>query len=89
MSVTVRLPSILVRRTNERNLEADGATFREILDCLDERYPGLKGDISVDGKLRSSLILSVDGLVVSGPNALDTPTPAGTVIEVDRVISGG
>ena len=42
-------------------VQIEGATVREILDRLEERYPGLGGRLVDDGQLRPGLAVFVDG----------------------------
>ncbi len=42
-------------------VQIEGATVREILDRLEERYPGLSGRLVEDGQLRPGLAVFVDG----------------------------
>ncbi len=60
----VYIPALLRAATNGRELvEAQGATVREVVQSLEEQYPGLRGRLVKDGKLLSNLAVGIDGEV--------------------------
>lgn len=59
----VRIPTPLRSYTGgDANVEADGATVREVLDDLDRRYPGIAFRVvDEQGALRTHLSVWLDG----------------------------
>ena len=50
----------------EAVVQAPGGTVRELVDRLDERYPGMKAAVvQDDGRLRPGVAVAVDGYVTS------------------------
>ncbi|MCW1970377.1 MAG: MoaD/ThiS family protein [Anaerolineae bacterium] len=65
--VIVWIPSLLRRLTGGKaelraELRADGATVREVIDQLEQTYPGLKARLVEDGRLKPSFAVVVDGV---------------------------
>ena len=59
----VRIPTPLRSYTGgEANVDADGATVREVLDDLDRRYPGIAFRVvDEQGALRTHMSVWLDG----------------------------
>jgi molybdopterin converting factor small subunit len=90
MTVKVLLPSVLLDRTKERDIEVDASTVREVIEILNGRYPGFKTDILNDsGTVRASLDIFVNGHGIESMDGLNTSTPDGTEIDIIYAIAGG
>ena len=91
MSVTVRVPSAMRKLTNGRaELEAEGATVRELLDHLGAGNPGLTARImGDDGDVREFLNVFVNGADIRYEDNLDTPVSAGDEVSIVPSIAGG
>ena len=91
MSVSVRIPTILRSYTNgESQVQVDGGTLAEVLDSLDQSYPGIKGRILDDqGSIRRFVNVYVGNDDVRFLDALDTSTPEGAQISVIPAVAGG
>ncbi len=91
MSVTVRVPSAMRKLTNGRaELEAEGATVRELLTHLAAGNPGLVGRImGDDGDVREFLNIFVNGADIRYEDNLDTPVSAGDEVSIVPSIAGG
>lgn len=91
MSVTVRVPSAMRKLTNGRaELEAEGATVRELLDHLGAESPGLTARIvGDDGDVREFLNIFVNGTDIRYEDSLDTPVRAGDEVSIVPSIAGG
>ena len=91
MTTRVTIPTPLRRFTAEDsqiNVEAD--TISEILDELDQKYPGLKSRLCEDtGKLRRFFNIYVDGEDVRFLDNLETKVPEGAEVSIIPAISGG
>ena len=60
--VRVFIPTMLqpiTGGTKEVNLEARNA--RQVIEGLEERFPGIKDWLVEDGKIKSNLVVAVDG----------------------------
>lgn len=85
---TVRIPPQLQKLTGgERIVEVPGSTLREVIDALEEAYPGFRAKITEGDTLRPGLCAAIDS-VVSTRGLLQ---PVGHKSEVTFVpaISGG
>ena len=61
----VLLPSALHSYTGQAWVEADGATVADVLDDLDQRYPGIRFRmIDEQGRIRRHIRLFFDGEIV-------------------------
>ena len=91
MNVTVRVPSALRKLTNGRaELEAEGATVRELLDHLGRENPNLIARImGDDGDVREFLNVFVNGADIRFEENLDTPVGAGDEVSIVPSIAGG
>jgi sulfur-carrier protein len=87
---TVRIPPILRPDAGgNRNVDADGATVREVLESLVSTYPALRGRVFDDGELPQFLNVFVDGSDVRLFDGLDTEVgDAATVILLPAVAGG-
>ena len=78
------LPSLFVDLP--RRLEVDAATVAEAIDCLEERWPGIRDRLCEPGPaLRTHINVYVD----RERAALDTAIGAGSRVDVIAAISGG
>ncbi len=60
----VFIPPSLRRHTNgERSVEVAGSTVREVIDRLDERFPGIKTRLCDGGRLKPGLSVAVDSRI--------------------------
>lgn len=64
---SVWIPATMQHLTGgEAVVQATGSTVRELVNRLDETYPGLKAAIAQDdGRLRPGVAVAVDGYVTS------------------------
>lgn len=91
MAVIVRIPTPLQGLTNKLSeVGAEGATVREVMDQLDEKYPGLKERIYDDtGKLRRFVNIYVNDEDIRFLENEDTPVPDGGELSIIPSIAGG
>ena len=91
MTVAVRIPPTLRTETGgERQVEADGATVRELIDDLIERYPGLAGQLVEDGEVAPFVNVYLDGEDVRTLDAtFDTPVREGATVILLPAMAGG
>ena len=68
-------------------VEARGSTLRQVIEALDADCPGMKDQLTEDGKIRSQLAIAVDGAVVE--SGLVAPVAEDAEIYVVPAIGGG
>ena len=84
----VHIPAPLRSVTNgETVVYADGVTLGEIIDQLEDRYPGIRARLVEDGRLRRGMAAFVDGVQVT--TGLATKAHPGSEIYLSPAISGG
>ena len=61
----VWIPALLRELTGgQEQVTAPGETVRQVIESLDERYPGIRARLSdEDGRLRPGITVAVDGQV--------------------------
>ena len=61
---TVFIPSLMQSLTDgQGSVEVDGSTVREIVNNLDERFPGMKERLVDKFKIKPNISVAVDGQV--------------------------
>ncbi len=68
-------------------VNVEGATVREVIETLEQRFPGVKARLLEDDRLRPNISLIVDGLVC--PKRLRTQVAERSEIHFLPTISGG
>ena len=83
----VLIPGPLLSYTNEREVEATGATLSELLDDLDRQYPGLRFRvIDEQDTMRAHMRFFVNGEQVFDMRRSLRPTDA---VQIVQALSGG
>jgi molybdopterin synthase sulfur carrier subunit len=73
--------------TGEAQVEAEGATLRQLLDDLDRRHPGLKFRVvDEQGRLRKHMRVFLNRSVATD---LDQAVKAGDEVTLMQALSGG
>jgi molybdopterin converting factor small subunit len=89
MSV-VRVPPVLrTEAGGQREVEASGATVRELLEDLTTRVPALGGKVYAGGELQSFVNVYVDGEDVRTREGLETPVKDGSTVILLPAMAGG
>jgi molybdopterin synthase sulfur carrier subunit len=58
----VYIPSLLQNLTGGKSqVDVRGSTVREVIQNLEEKYPGIQTRLVEDGKLRANISVAVDG----------------------------
>jgi sulfur-carrier protein len=87
---TVRIPPVLRPEAgNNRHVEADGATVREVLENLVESYPSLRNRIFEGDDLPQFLNVFIDGTDVRLNEGLETPVNEGATVVLLPAVAGG
>ena len=91
MSHKVIIPTLLRRLTeNADAVEVEAETVKDVLDRLDERYPGFRARVCEDtGQLRRFINIYVDGEDVRFLDNLSTPVSDRAEISIVPAIAGG
>ena len=91
MSVNVRIPTPLRSFTHqESKVEAEGNTVSEILDFLENNYPGIKGRLFNDeGSLRHFVNIYVNGEDIRYIGGLDSPVREQDEVSIVPAVAGG
>ena len=89
MSV-VRVPPVLrTEAGGAREVEASGATVRELLEDLTTRVPALGSKVYAEGELQSFVNVYVDGEDVRTRDGLDTPVRDTSTVILLPAMAGG
>lgn len=91
MPVEVRIPTILRKHTGgEKRVEADGATIRDVLKDLDQRYPGIAGQLFTDdGSLHRFVNVYLNDEDIRFLGALDAEVGDRDVVAILPAVAGG
>lgn len=85
--MTVLIPSPLISYTKQKEVEAAGATLRELLADLDRQFPGLKFRIvDEQDQLRGHIRFFVNGEQVFDMGHVLVPTDS---VQIVQALSGG
>jgi molybdopterin synthase sulfur carrier subunit len=83
----VLIPGPLLSYTKEREVEAEGQSFAELLADLDRRYPGIRFRVvDEQGQTRPHMRFFVNGEQVFD---LSRPLVAGDSVQIVQALSGG
>lgn len=90
-SVEVRIPSALLARTgHRRSVSVNGGTIREVIEALDEQYPGLRFNVCHEtGELRPFVNIFLGAEDVRWLHGLDTNVDPGSVVHIFHSVAGG
>lgn len=85
---TVYIPTLLRALTSGRSsVEVEGATVREIIDNLEQAYPGVRGRLLDQDRLRPNIRVAVDDRV--SPLGLLARVSPSSEIHFVVAVSGG
>jgi len=89
MSVVRIPPTLREEAGGERQVLADGATVRELLDDLAVRFPRLGARIFDNGSIAPFVNVYVDSEDVRMRDGLDTPVDDGSTVILLPAMAGG
>ncbi len=85
---TVTIPLLLSDVTGQvRETAVEGATIGELIDALDARFPGFRGQILRDGKPIATITFTVNGRIAAA--GLQTPVPPDSRVAILPTFGGG
>jgi molybdopterin synthase sulfur carrier subunit len=90
-AVKVTFPFALRERTGNRTSAlVSGRTIREIIDALEQEFPGMRFNLCYEtGELRSYVNIFLDRTNIRYLHGLDTPIHAGADIRIFQSVAGG
>lgn len=91
MKVMVRIPTPLLSLTQgKKEVTAEGATLREVIEDLERQFPGIKERLcDEDGRLRRFINFFVNDEDIRFLEGEETPLKEGDVISIVPAIAGG
>lgn len=91
MSVEVRIPTVLRKYTNgERAIEAQGSNLLEVIESVDQKFPGFKSQVIADtGDLHRFINLYLNDEDVRYLESLSTKVATGDVVNILPAVAGG
>jgi molybdopterin synthase sulfur carrier subunit len=91
MSVTVLVPTPLRPLFgNVNSVEVDASSVKELIDRVEERYPGFRSRVCEDsGELRRFINIFVEGEDIRFLDSLSTAVPDGAEVSIVPAIAGG
>ncbi|HUI08050.1 MAG TPA: ubiquitin-like small modifier protein 1 [Verrucomicrobiae bacterium] len=91
MPVNVRIPTPLRKLTKDKDtVQTSGATIQEIIDSLEQQYPGLKERLCDErGELRRFVNVYLNDEDIRFAQGRNTPVKDGDEISVIPAIAGG
>jgi molybdopterin synthase sulfur carrier subunit len=90
MSILVNIPTIMrVLTKNKKTVESRGGNITEVVDSVEEDYPGIKSRIMKDGEVQKyvNIYLNDDDIRFTG--GLSTEVAAGDVLTILPAVAGG
>jgi molybdopterin synthase sulfur carrier subunit len=85
---TVYIPTLLQTVTGGQSaVEVEGATVRQVIDSLEQAYPGMRERLLDQGRLRPNISVAVDGEVT--PMGLLEPVGPSSEVHFIAAIKGG
>ena len=89
MSVIRIPPTLRADVGGARNVEAEGATVRDLLDDLMSRFPSLREQLVEDGDVAPFVNVYVEGEDVRTREGLDTEVRPGSTVILLPAMAGG
>ncbi len=90
MTVEVRVTANLQKLVGgQRSVQGEGATVRELLDHLEDRYPGFKGQLVTDGEIHRFVNIYLNDEDIRFLNKLETPLKEGDTLAILPALAGG
>ena len=90
MTVEVRVTAGLQKLVGgQRSVRAEGSTVHELLDRLEQQYPGFTSQLITDGQLHRFVNIYLNDEDIRFLAQLDTPLRDGDVLSVLPALAGG
>ncbi|MGI8824929.1 MAG: MoaD/ThiS family protein [Chloroflexota bacterium] len=90
-SVIVHVPYALrAQLGNRRQVAASGATIRDVINCLEREYPGVKFSLCHEtGELRPFVNIFLNRESIRYMQGLDTLVQPGAIVHIMHSVAGG
>ena len=89
MSIEVKVTSVLQRVVGAKSVQGEGQTVAELLENMNERYPGFKEQITMeDGSLHRFVNIYINDEDIRFLQTLDTPVKEGDVLSILPALAG-
>lgn len=90
MSVKVIVPTILRPLTNQqKHIDMEGSKVSEIIDHMDEQYPGIKEKLVTNGDAHRFINIYVNDNDIRFQDGLATSLRDGDVLTILPAVAGG
>jgi len=91
MTIPVRIPTLLRKLTqNQEIVEAEGSTIREVINSLENNYPGLKERICDEqDHIRRFVNIFLNDEDIRFLKESETPVKSGDEVSIVPAIAGG
>ncbi|WP_288392429.1 MoaD/ThiS family protein [uncultured Herbaspirillum sp.] len=90
MQIVVTIPTILRPLTgNQKLVTASGRTLAELIDNLDQHYPGIKKRLVAEGQAHSFVNIYVNDDDVRFADNIDTVLRDGDSVTILPAVAGG
>ena len=90
MTVEVKVTSVLQRVVGAKSVESEGKTVGELLEHMNQRYPGFKEQITTaEGSLHRFVNIYINDEDIRYLQSLETPVKEGDVLSILPALAGG
>jgi MoaD family protein len=81
---------VLQKVLGSKSVQAEGATIGEVLEGVNERFPGFREQITMeDGSLHRFVNIYINDEDIRFMQQLDTPVESGDVVSILPALAGG
>ena len=90
MSITVNIPTILRPLTeDQKRVEATGSNVLEIIENVDQQYPGIKEKVIAENQVHRFINIYVNDDDIRFSEGLNTTLKAGDSLTILPSVAGG
>ncbi|PQP01538.1 molybdopterin synthase sulfur carrier subunit [Pseudomonas frederiksbergensis] len=90
MSISVIVPTLLRSFTqDQKRVEVQGSTVLEVIEHMEQEYPGVKERLIRDGQVHRFVNIYVNDDDIRFADNLSTPLKAGDAITILPAVAGG
>ncbi len=90
MSITVSLPTILRPYVkDQRRVQVEGQTLGQLIENLDNEYPGIKERIIEDSAIRRYVNVYINSEDVRFLKGIDSELTSGDEVDILPAVAGG
>lgn len=90
MSIQVDVPAVMRNLTDgNKKISAEGGNVSELIDNVEQSYPGLKERLMSDGELNRYVNIFVNEDDIRFTGLLDTTVKEGDVVTILPAVAGG